>query len=201
MIATLHMSAEAQRKIRRDERLAAGAGEVMAAGTETACVVGADSVRRQLVMGELGLTMRNPASGLAAAVEGRLTDASKPEGVIGVPGNSPAAAYARIQQYGGTIRPKSARALAVPVSDEARRYTSPRDMQGLDLIPRKGRPSLLVRQLAARGGRQAQWEIHWVLVPSVTIRPTHWLSRGVEEASGEMSAAFADRLDKYVRRW
>ncbi len=201
MIVTMNIPAETHRKIARDKRLAGRAGEALAASMETAVAVGADGVIERLILGELGLKMQNPASGLAASVAGWMTDPSAPAGAIGVRSNSPAAAYARILETGGTIKPKNGKALAIPVSDEAKRYTSPRDMQGLDLIPRKGKPPLLVRKLAARGARRAQWVIHWVLVKSVTIRAYHWLTKGVKAEAPEMRNAFASRLGEYLRKW
>lgn len=198
MMLTLEVTAASRGAIRRHREAAGKAPVVLAAGLQAAVVAGSESIREQLVRGTLGLTMRNPASGLAGAVDGWMIDESAPLGAVGVPGNSPAAAYARMLERGGTIRPKQARALAVPVTDEARRYTSPRDMPDLILIQRKGKPPVLARK--SPGGKGAL-EVLWVLLPYVTIPAFHWLSKGAREAKGEMSNVFQDVLNEYSGTW
>lgn len=201
MIVTLEIPAETRQRIERDRKRlgAANVKAAMAKALNAAVATGADEIRQQLLMGELGLTMQNPGSGLAASLMGWMLDESAPLAALGVPGNSPAAAYARIHEYGGTITPKRARALAVPVSEEAKQYTSPRDMANLTLIPRKKKPPLLVEMLTARGGRRAQWRVHWVLLASVTITGQHWLSRGADAARDAMASAFSDEFAKVLR--
>ena len=201
MIVTLSIPAASRRKIERGRKAAARVDRAMAAAMGSAVAVGAEEVRAALQTGDLGIVARHGGLGLAGAVTGWMLDASAPLGAVGVPANSPAAAYAAIQERGGAIRPRNAKMLAVPVSDEAKQYSSPRDMQGLTLIPRKGRPPLLVRMLAARGGRRANWQIHWVLLASVTIRASHWLSEGVDKARPEMAAAFGDEMGEWVGQW
>ena len=75
--------------------------------------------------------------------------------------------YAKLMQSGGTIRPKNAHALAIPVTAEARRYKSPRDFpRTLFVLRKKGssRPGVLAERLS--GGAVA---VHYVLVKSVTV--------------------------------
>ena len=202
MIVTVEIPAATRRKIDRGRKAAGRAGEALAAGLERAAVGGASFISELLVRGELGLEMRHPGSGLAASLAGWMIDSSLPLAAVGVPGESPAAAYAGILERGGTITPKSARMLAIPVSEEARRYSSPRDMPDLTLISRKasGKPPLLVRELSRRGDVTG-FELHWVLVPSVTIEPRRWLSRGAERARGRMAEYFQDVLDEYAGQW
>ena len=200
MIVMLEIPADSQRRIREHGIRANQFRNVIADALETGVEAGAEKVRELLVVGELGLVMQNPASGLAASVAGWMLDRRMPMAAVGVPADSPAAAYAGIQNEGGTIVPKRARALAVPISDEAKQYTSPRDMQGLELIPRKGKPPLLVRQLTKRGSIKG-FELHWVLVKSVTLEPTHWLDRGVEKAVPVMVDGVQAVLDDYAARF
>ena len=200
MIVTLEIDAASRERIAAHERAAGAAGEAIGEALLTAAVAGAADVRAQLVRGQLGLTMQRPGSGLAASLMGWMVDDSVPLAALGVPANTPAARYAAIHERGGTITPRTAKALAVPVSAEAKRHTSPRDMADLDFIPRKGRPPLLVRQLKRRGDVVGM-EVHWVLVASVTIRAVHWLTRGVEHAREGMTDAFADRLGEYLDEW
>lgn len=196
MIVSLEITEESRKRIAKDVAGAERLPETLAVGIHEAVVIGAEAVRERLVRGDLGLTMRQPGlGGLAGSVMGWMVSQKPPVGAVGVPANAPAAAYAGIHETGGTILPKRARALAVPVSAEARMHTSPRDMQGLELIPRKGRPPLLVRQMARRGSAVG-FELHWVLLPSVTIRATRWLTRGVEAALGAMADTLGDVLDQ-----
>jgi hypothetical protein len=187
-VVTIELTPDSMAAIRRHAERADAVPAAMSAAMQTACVAGAEDIRMRLVTGELGLTMQNPGSGLAASLTGWMLDDAAPLGAVGVPSNSPAAAYAGIHERGGVITPRSARALAIPLTAEARRYSSPRDMRDLVLIKSPGRNPILARVV----GQTV--EPQWVLVPSVTIPARHWLSRGGEAAQGEMAQAFESRL-------
>jgi hypothetical protein len=81
--------------------------------------------------------------------------------------------YARAQEFGATITPRSARFLAIPVgpaltSAGVSRYASPRDVPGLHF---------------QRGTLQdAQGNVWYVLKRSVTIRGTRFLGDAVDKA-------------------
>ncbi|MED5546199.1 MAG: phage morphogenesis protein [Pseudomonadota bacterium] len=65
------------------------------------------------------------------------------KGVTGVWGVQDVA-YARIRELGGTITPKKAKFLAIPISDAARRAGSPRQMANLAYVQSvKGQPMLV----------------------------------------------------------
>ncbi len=70
--------------------------------------------------------------------------------------------------FGGTIKPKEAKALSIPLSPEAYATGSARLWSGskLTMIKRKGKPPLLVDT-----SNPDVWHIHYVLVPSVTHAP------------------------------
>lgn len=196
MIATLQFTAETRRRIAADQAAADRFGAATVGGLTAGSAVGAEEVRRQLSAGSLGLRMIHPASGLAASVTGWMIDESLHMAAIGVPSNAPAASYASIHEFGGTILPKNGRSLAIPVSDEARKWGGPRQMEAeggvdLDFIPRAGKPPLLVSKMHRRG-RHAGFDLHWVLVSSVTIPARHWLSKGVDNAAPQIGAAFGD---------
>ena len=200
MIVTLNIPAATRRKIDRDGKLAEQTGAVLADALSDAANVGADDVREQLQRGQLGLTMQHPESGMAAQLEGWMPDRNRFTAYIGIRGEKKAALQAWKLEHGGDIFPKNAKLLAVPISDEAKRHTSPRDMEGLDLIPRKGKPPLLVRQLTRRGNLRG-FELHWVLVPRVHIEPRYWLSRGARHATGAMRDMFAARMGRFANDW
>ena len=192
MIVTLEIPAASRRQIERQAKALDDAPAVMRRALEAAVVVGAEEIRDLLVTQQLGLEMQNPGSGLAASVMGWMI--SDDLGAVGVPSNSPAAAYAGILERGGTIYPKTATALAVPVHPEAKQYSSPRDMPGLFMLKRPGKAPLLARSV---GGDAIQ--VMWVLLASVTIPAFRWLSKGADLAKADMAATYQDELNKTVR--
>jgi hypothetical protein len=193
-LATIEITPESWKAIERIGRAVDGWMGAVASALSVACGIGGDQVAEWMMMGELGLRPGNAGQGgLASGVQGWMISDSEPLGAIGVPGNHPAAAYAGIQETGGTIYPKNARALAIPISDEAKLHASPREMDGLVLISRPGKPPILARVAGEKV------ETHWVLVPSVTIEPTHWLSHGVERAAPEMARVMLMDLQQWIQ--
>ena len=100
--------------------------------------------------------------------------------------------YARVQE-GGTvgrdgmfpdIRPKSAKALAVPIHPEAKKAKGPRDFSDLVFIPRPGKPPLLVR---AGGKRSARMDIMYVLLKSVALPPRPYLRPSLTKNRAEIT--------------
>lgn len=199
-VCTLELTADSITRIARHERLAGDADDMFYSGLGTATAAGAEEIRTGLVLGHFGVRIQNPATGLAASVSGWMLSDKPPLGAVGVPTNTPAYSYARILNEGGVIRPKRAKALAVPVSEEAKQHTSPRQMNDLVMISRKGKPPLLVRQTPGRGKDYsgARLQVHWVLLACVTIPAFRWLSRGVDSARPAMSDAFSDRVNQWI---
>ncbi len=199
MILTIERSEETRALIERHTKAAEGAGRAMSEALWTTVVVGAERIRQGLYQSGYGLVMRHPGSGgLAASVFGWMI--SDDLAAVGVPSDSPAAKYAAILEHGGRITPKRARALAVPISEEAKASAGPRSMADLTMISRPGKPSLLVRMIG--GGREKwRWEIHWVLLASVTIPGRHWLEQGADAAKPAMTRAFEGRLNELVARY
>lgn len=97
--------------------------------------------------------------------------------------------YADIQDQGGTIFPRAAKALAIPLTKKAeKRYPREWPRFQLTLIDRskKGKPPLLVeekgtwKKLGRSGGKELvvkRMEIHYVLKKSVTIRGKGYVER------------------------
>lgn len=115
--------------------------------------------------------------------------------------------YAGIQNDGGTIRPKTRRHLAVPIKGAGiAKGKWPRHFGAgeLKLIPRRGRPSLLVAETGARkrvirhskGRTIKAWargiKPMFVLMPSVRIRPKHYLDA--------VSARVGDTIDRIIAK-
>lgn len=164
--------------------------------------LGASIVTEAVAKNQLGIRSRGGLAGLSSSIFGWMIDAENLLAAMGVPSNSPAAAYAYIQNEGsgylpgGVIKPVRAKRLAVPVSDEAKRYTSPRDMRNLTLIHLNNGRMIL----ATVNGENVT--THWVLQPYVYLKPTHWFDHGVklaeEPMTKEFDAEFAERLGTRV---
>ena len=192
-LATVEITPASWRTIERIGRAVDGWMEAVSGALAMAVGVGGDAVAEWMQLGELGLKPSGAGrEGLASGVRGWMLSDDEPLGAIGVPGNHPAAAYAGIQETGGTIYPRTAGALAVPISDEAQLHASPREMDGLVMIKRPGKPPLLARTVGDT------LEVHWVLVPSVTIEATHWLSTGVQRAAPEMARVMLLELRQFL---
>jgi hypothetical protein len=121
--------------------------------------------------------------------------------------------YAAIQERGGTIRPRSGKFLAVPV--KGRRITAgkwPRHFAKgeLKLIPRKGRPSLLVKEIGrdiviARRGRNRltkrvvkRIELMFTLQPRVEIKPQRYVERTEQRISDKLVELLGDSAENAV---
>jgi len=109
----------------------------------------------------------------------------------GVPGlkvgvlRGPARNYAHIQEEGGTIRPKTAKALAIPQGPALTpagvdRYGSPRNFPGeLHFVPFRD-SGVAVGGLFTAGG-PSLGQLAYVLVREVTIEGKHYLREGFDE--------------------
>lgn len=107
--------------------------------------------------------------------------------------------YARIQEEGGTVRPRG-RFLAIPwpggpalTAGGVGRYASPRDVPGLRFVPtRGGAGGMLIKdQGKGRGARTTIW---YLLVRQVQIRGVRYLGDAVDQER----AVLADRLAEAV---
>jgi len=194
-LATIEITPKSWATIEKIGRAVDGWMAAVGAALGVAVGIGGDQVAEWMQMGELGLKPGNAGQGgLASGVAGWMLSETEPLGAIGVPGNHPAAVYAGIQEWGGKIYPKTAKALAVPVSHEAKMHDSPREMDGLVMITRPGKPPILARVAGDTV------ECHWVLLASVTLQATHWLSTGVERAAPEMAHVMLMELQQFLER-
>jgi len=197
MIVTVEIPAEVESMVARHLVAAEQAHEAIAKGLLQFVDAGADSIREGLVTGQTALTMQRPNEGMAGQVHGWMIDESIPLAALGFPSNTPAAKYAAILNFGGTIRPVHAKALAVPISPEAKQVSSPRDMPGLVLAKRAGKPPLLIQPM----GEGLNPIVHWVLVASVTIPAFGWFDQLLPQAIEVGTAGFESVLDEYVTSW
>ena len=122
----------------------------------------------------------------------------------------PAQPYARIQDQGGTIKAAPGKALAVPLpaamtpSGRPKYPGGPRqagEKHGEDvfMLKRDGKPPLIVLVRRVRGsnkGRAVKLIPLFVLLKSVTIKPTYWLTKGVERNLNVFEMAFSKAMDR-----
>lgn len=120
--------------------------------------------------------------------------------------------YARLQEYGGIVKPVVAKYLAIPVGPALTgrgtpRYPSPRDVPGLTFaLSRRGQPMLVKRSDERRGKRRTAQagEVWYLLRRSVTIRGVHYLRDARDAAAAALPVVIAEavtaRLVAEVRR-
>lgn len=90
-----------------------------------------------------------------------------------------------LHQYGGMLRPKGGKALAIPLTREAVNAGRPGRMSNLVLVWPKGKAhGWLVEEKSGRGknNRGAQTVMHWLLVPKATIPARPFLGWNPEMA-------------------
>ena len=106
-----------------------------------------------------------------------------PERLVRISANT---IYAAIQEMGGDIVPKDAKALAVPVHPDAKAALIPEGSSIKDVFPdliyieRNGQAPLLVRE-AGRGLNHGRFDIMYVLVQKVTIPAQPYLRPAIFE--------------------
>jgi len=121
--------------------------------------------------------------------------------------------YARIQEKGGTIVPKQAKALAIPISEDAKKARAlgwgpefPGFVGQLFILRRPGRDALLVRRIregyvpsGIKDRRGQGVEVMYLLTSSVTLparpylRPSLW--RNIPMIAGMMAGGTAAKTD------
>jgi phage gpG-like protein len=100
---------------------------------------------------------------------------------------------ARLHEFGGTVRAKRAKYLAVPLTVQAKRAGSPRRMPKLTFRPfAKGKPGGVLSRDDGRGRRTD----HFLLVPEVTVPARRRAAADAADlrAIDEVAAAFGFRL-------
>lgn len=86
--------------------------------------------------------------------------------------------YALIQEFGGHIAPKLAKALAIPIHPSAKKATGPRAFSDLVYIKSKKGTPLLVRP---HGKGTKSWDLMYVLVGGVTLPARPYLRPALDE--------------------
>ena len=108
--------------------------------------------------------------------------------VMGLVGSAHPAS--RIQELGGTVVPKKARALTIPLSVDARRHRA-RDYTDAFVLKVNGK-AFLVRSKGQRG--RGGLEFLYVLAKSATLKPTHYLTKAKDKVEPEVVALVGGRI-------
>lgn len=90
--------------------------------------------------------------------------------------------YARIQDEGGTIVPRRARALTIPIAGTKGVAAN---FPNLFLVRRVGKPPLLVEKTG-----KGAWKLRFLLLQQVTLKPTGWWSTPWGEAQAELKGLY-----------
>jgi len=199
LIVSIEMSNASVRLIRAHGRAAASVVQICAESLKAAGAAGADDIKRRLVGGELGI--KASGTGIAAGLSCWPIDEAIPMVAVGVAANHPSAAYAKIQNDGGDIRPKTAKALAVPLNEEARaamRNWGPAHrlrqlLPGLVMIPKVSGDGIGI--LARKTGKGTIQPM-FALRRRVTIKATHWLDLGIAGATPLMTAVLGEQINR-----
>lgn len=109
--------------------------------------------------------------------------------------------YAAIQDVGGTIRPKTVKNLAIPVSERAKKTVGkwPRHYAKgkLQLIKSKKGNWLLVEMYKRRKNPTIK-EVMFVLKKQVTISPKHYLMTATEAAVPGITQILSSRVEQVI---
>ena len=144
----------------------------------------------QAIKDEVSRFAKNNTGKLENSFSYRVAGAGSKKASISVLSSSP---YARIHETGGTITPKHAQALAIPVSSQARAAGSPRRFPGKLFRPR-GKAIL-----ATTGGAGGGLTVHYVLRRSVTLSAKHYLTRAAKTAKVGIAALYKDMIVNAIR--
>jgi hypothetical protein len=107
---------------------------------------------------------------------------------------------------GGTVYPKTAKALSIPLTAAAKktgsasRWETTRGKGPLTMVVRKNRPPLLVETALIGSKRTRKWTIHYVLLKSVTHRPDPAALPPRATVDGDLRAAMAAHQARVMAR-
>lgn len=122
--------------------------------------------------------------------------------VLTAGGAGPAEPYAALQEYGGEVRPRNGRFLAIPVgpaltASGVARFRSARDVPGLRFIAiRGGAMGLLVKTTE---GRRSRSTVYFVLVRRVKVPATEFIGRAITTAQENAGPRLSAVLGQVVR--
>lgn len=106
-------------------------------------------------------------------------------------------AYAAIHEFGGTIRPRSARALTIPVSPLAARKRA-RDFQGAFILQTRDGAAYIARR--AGGARSARIELLFLLKKQVTLRARHYVSNALKDVDPQLEPVLGQAIGAAIAR-
>lgn len=108
--------------------------------------------------------------------------------------------YARIQDKGGTIRPRRRKFLAIPISQEAKKKA--KTAHGLREWPRDRLRIIKTRKgtLIAAEIKDKMVTVHYVLKKEVTLSGKQYLTEALKSAKGPMQDAYDAQMKRAAKR-
>ncbi|MCK4660863.1 MAG: hypothetical protein KAV82_15190, partial [Phycisphaerae bacterium] len=180
----------------REIRRLGGLGKRVLPAITRAARYGAEQLASKIAEQELGPdgALKVVTGKLRASLRGRvLSTGATVVAAVGVT-KGPATKYAAIHERGGVIRPKNAKALAIPLpaargpGGKPRYPGGPREAArkhpNMFMLKQKGKPPLLCYAKRVRGkagGKVSELVPLFVLKKSVKVPARHWLSGGVRK--------------------
>lgn len=110
---------------------------------------------------------------------------------------------AGVHEYGATIHPKKAKNLAVPLTDEAKKAGSPRNIAGLKYIPIEPGYGYLVKEKPSAKGKDyasSNYEWLYMLVKSVEIPERSFIRASYDTGKDTLSDICKAAIDGVIRK-
>ena len=118
------------------------------------------------------------------------------DGHVSSAGTFSPSVYAEIQDQGGTIVPRTAKSLAIPIPGAPISVGQwPRDFPKGQLFQRKGKPGVLFQRIGKGGSLQPMF----VLKKSVTLRGKHYVDAALDAAADGMEKIVGAAVDSTVQ--
>lgn len=162
-------------------------------GVARGAVVVESAAKRKVSGGTLNVRTGNLRRSITTV---RRKDASGPVAMVGT-----GVEYAPIHEYGGVIKPKNGKYLAIPIGKTQTqslvtkgKFLSPRNIVGLKFIKTKSGKAFLVRKTGK--GKKATTEFLYALKESVRIPARPWLRPALNENRRKVEKIIAGELDK-----
>ncbi|MCK4624567.1 MAG: hypothetical protein KAV00_04595 [Phycisphaerae bacterium] len=206
----LKLDEASKREIRRLE----GLGKRFLPALTRAARYGAEQLASKIAEQELGPdgTLKVVTGKLRSSLRGRVVSTGATiVAAVGVT-KGPATKYAAIHEHGGVIRPKNAKALAIPLPAARGPGGKPRFPGGpreaarkhpnMFMLKQKGKAPLLCYAKRVRGkagGRVSELVPLFVLKKSVKVPAKHWLSGGAWKHRGIFVVGVQQNLTAWLK--
>ena len=189
----------------------AALGRQIQPALERAALHGATVLASQIGAEEFGpgKSLNVVTGNLRRSLAGRVVRSGDPLIAAVCVTKGPASKYATIHEYGGVIKAKGGKALAIPLNAAKTPGGRPRFPGGpleagqklkTFVVAEKGKPPLICTTKHVAGGGKKVRELVplFVLVKQVKMPARHWLREGVRKHQGVFRVALREELDRLI---